>query len=131
MGEKKPEEKAVIRKDILESEHYIHKGEEPWAPATIVISELLNPRNVYVSKFNKRQIRFLSEAVSITYVIREYMNTDITWMEELLRQYARLNKFEDGWTVKQAVNVAKAGSTRMLFNLSRVKRLLYGEEGGD
>jgi len=121
-------EKKNVNKDVLESEHFIYKSEEPWSPSALVISELLNPRNSYVSRFSKKQIRFLSESLALIHVIKTYLNTDVEWLEELIRQYARLNKFEDGWIIKQAVNVARSSSTRMLFNLSRWKRVLYGEE---
>jgi len=116
-------------KEILESEMPSAKTEEPWAPATLVITALLNPHQVYVARYSKKQIRFLSESVSLLHIVRKYMTTEVSWLEELIRQYARLNKFEDGWVIKQAVGVAKTGSTRMLFNLSRWKRTLFGEEG--
>jgi len=118
-------------KEILESEMISAKTEEPWAPATLVISALLNPKQVYVARYSKKQIRFLSESVSLLHIVRKYMTTEVSWLEELIRQYARLNKFEDGWVIKQAVSVAKTGSTRMLFNLSRWKKIGFSEDVGD
>jgi len=124
------EKKASERKDVLEIVDNVlePKAEEPWSPSAMVIANLLHPRQVYVARFNKKQIRFLSEATSILHVVNEYLSVNIAWLDELIRQYARLNKFEDGWVIKEAVNVAKSGSTRMLFNLSRWKRVLFGEE---
>jgi len=126
------EKKSNERKDVLEIVDNVlePRAEEPWAPATMVISNLLHPRQVYVARFNKKQIRFLSEATSILHVVSEYLSVNIAWLDELIRQYARLNKFEDGWVIKEAVNVAKSGTTRMLFQLSRWKRVLFGEEEG-
>jgi len=129
------EEKRKIRaanenRDVLEIVDSIlePRVEEPWASSSMVVANLLHPRQVYVSRYTKKQIRFLSEAVSVLHVVRRYLGTDVTWLEALLREYTRLNKYEDGWVIKEAVRVAGAAQTRMMFNLSRVKRILFGAE---
>jgi len=117
------------RKDeIFESEFRETKSEEPWAPASFVVSMLMNPHQVYVARWSKRQIRFLSEIASAISIVKTYLRTNVTWLESLIREYTRFGKFEDGWVIKQSVNIARGSSSRMLFNLARWKRIWYGEE---
>ena len=115
-------------KEVFESEFREFKTEEPWAPASIVVSALINPKQVYVARWKKKQIRFLSEVAAAIHLVAAYLYTDVTWLEALVREYTRFGKFEDGWVIKQAVNIARGSSSRMLFNLARWKRIWYGAE---
>jgi hypothetical protein len=115
-------------KEVFESEFREFKTEEPWAPASIVVSALINPKQVYVARWKKKQIRFLSEVAAAIHLVATYLYTDVTWLEALVREYTRFGKFEDGWVIRQAVNIARGSSSRMLFNLARWKRIWYGAE---
>jgi hypothetical protein len=115
-------------KEVFESELREFKAEEPWAPASIVVSALINPKQVYVARWKKKQIRFLSEVAAAVHLVATYLHTDVAWLEALVREYTRFGKFEDGWVIKQAASIARGSSSRMLFNLARWKRILYGAE---
>jgi len=118
---RKPEE-------VYESEFREFKAEEPWSPASLLVSALINPKQVYVARWSKRQIRFLSEVAAAISVVGTYLGTDVSWLSSLVREYTRFGKFEDGWVLKQAVNVARGVSSRFLLNLARLKRIRYGDE---
>jgi len=116
------------KNEIYESEFREFKSEEPWAPASVVVSALINPHQVYVARWSKKQIRFLSEVASAIDIVKTYLHSDITWLESLIREYSRFGKFEDGWIIKQAVMIAKGSISRTLLNLARWKRFSIQEE---
>jgi hypothetical protein len=41
------------KSEIYESEFREFKTEEPWAPASIVVSALINPHQVYVARWSR------------------------------------------------------------------------------
>jgi len=125
---KKPRKAYSNKVEVYESEEPQSRFEEPWAPASLVVSALINQRQVYVSRFNKKQIRFLSEAAAAVALIKKYLAEDVGWLEVLLIQYTRLSKYEDGWAVQKAVEVAKGSTAKMNMMVSRLKRILLSEE---
>jgi hypothetical protein len=40
----------------------------------------------------------------------------------------KLSKFEDGYCIKMSRDVARGGVSKMLFNIARWKKIMYGEE---
>jgi hypothetical protein len=101
---------------------------EPWGPSSIFVDRTLDEELVYVSAWKPKQIRFLSQVNSLVVTTEKYLGFDVPWLKELIFEYMKLSKFEDGWIIKQAKDVARGSSTRMLFNVARWKRILYGEE---
>ncbi|MEM1983509.1 MAG: hypothetical protein QXZ63_07615 [Sulfolobales archaeon] len=100
---------------------------EPWSPQAIIVDALIDHNNVYVNKFTKRQAKALAEADAVISLISNYVS-DVTWLKNLLDDFKKYNKFENGWAVKEASKVARSSATRFMLNLSRWKKLLVGGE---
>ncbi len=102
---------------------------EPWSPATIFVDRVLEPDDVYVSNWTPKQIRFLAQVKSLISTAENYLGFKVPWLESLITEYMKLTKFEDGWVIKQAKDVARSSTTRMMMQVSRWRRILFGSEG--
>jgi hypothetical protein len=102
--------------------------ESPWGAQYYFVRKMLETDEHFVARWNKKQVRFISNATALMNVIKTFINVDIKWLNELIITYMKLSKYEDGYCIKQAKDVARGASTRMLLNVSRLKRILYGEE---
>ena len=103
---------------------------EPWGAQTLFVEKVLGVEGEekYIANWSPKQIKFLAQMRSIIDVIKQYIVPNAGWLETLIDEYMKLSKFEDGWVIKQAKDVARAGTTRMMLNVARWKRIVYGEE---
>jgi hypothetical protein len=102
--------------------------ESPWGAQYYFVRKMLEPSELFVAKWNKKQVRFLSNAAALINVIKSFIKVDVAWLSDLITTYMKLSKYEDGYCIKQAKDVARGASTRMMFNIARWKRIWYGVE---
>jgi len=101
---------------------------EPWGPAAIFVDKSLDVEQFYVGNWAPKQIRWLAQVKSLIITTEQYLGFRVPWLNELVEEYMKLSKFEDGWIIKQAKDVARGSTTRMLLNVARWKRIFMGEE---
>jgi hypothetical protein len=119
---------------------------EPWYAPNRLIEALLSEKEVYVvNRLNRRQIRAIAETLGLMSLLDSYviMQDDgqnrgkgerkaTHWLEEIVFRFLMLSKANDGWAVRVARDVARGQATRMMFNISRWRRVFFGseDEGG-
>jgi len=101
---------------------------EPWGAAAIFVNRALDTEDIYVANWSPKQIRFLAQVNSLISLTEKYLSVDIMWLKDLVKEYMKLSKFSEGWIIKQAKDVARGSSARMLLNVARWKKILMGEE---
>jgi len=101
---------------------------EPWGPQAIFIDKCLNPEEIYIAKWSKKQVRFLSYFTALIQLIEKTMHIDVAWLNDLRVAYMKLSKFEDGYCIKMSKDVARGGLSRMFLNIARWKKIWYSEE---
>jgi len=107
------------------------EASEPWGPQAIFVDRLLSidENDVYIAPWTSKQIKWLAMVVSLIETTEQYINIKLPWLRDLVNEYMRLSKFEKGWIIKQAKDVARGGVSRMLFNIARWKKIWYSDEG--
>jgi len=101
---------------------------EPWGAASIFVNRALDTEETYIASWSPKQIRFLAQVNSLISLTEKYLSIDIMWLKDLVEEYMKLSKFSDGWIIKQAKDVARGSSARMLLNIARWKKIFLGEE---
>ena len=101
---------------------------EPWGPAAIFVERMLNVDEYYVANWAPKQVKWLAQVKSLIMTTEQYLGFKVPWLNQLVEEYMKLSKFEDGWTIKQARDVARGSSTRMMLNIARWRKIFFGEE---
>lgn len=106
---------------------------EPWGAQKKVVEALLSEKQIKVANFlKKRQIWNFAQIFAASYLVRTYLYRDegknVTWIDNLALDLLTMNKALDGKSVKLASKVAIGGTVRSIFNISRWKKLIEGEE---
>ncbi|MEM3964811.1 MAG: hypothetical protein QW320_11785 [Ignisphaera sp.] len=127
-SEKRAQRKEKEQITVFEVPQSRVKPDEPWSPALLYIDKVLDHENIYIAPWSKKQIRFLSYASSILLVMERYIKTPITWIKSLIHEYMSLSKYENGRLLKSAENVARSHGMKTYMSLSRVRRMIFGEE---
>jgi hypothetical protein len=101
---------------------------EPWGPSSIFVDKALDVEQYYVGNWAPKKIKWLAQTKSLITTTEQYLGFKVPWLNQLIEEYMKLSKFEDGWIIKQAKDVARGSSTRMLLNVARWRRIFFGEE---
>lgn len=105
---------------------------EPWGAQKKVVEALLSERQIKVANFfSKKQVKSFAQIFAVSYLIKAYLYRDernVTWIDNLAIDLMTMNKAIDGKSVKLASKVAIGGTVRSIFNLSRWKKLIEGQE---
>lgn len=105
---------------------------EPWRAQEVVVNELVSEEHYKVANFlSKRQVKAFAQILAVTHAVKEHLYRDagkVTFLDIYAEELMRLNKAQDGKCVKLAARVAEGGTVRSIFNLSRWKKIISGEE---